>query len=278
MSQLPDRPAGPGASPERKLTPEQFEAVIRRAAELQARGTEEASPDGGVSQAELIRIGKEIGIAPQYVQRALAETVTRPGAEASLADRVFGGSVVEASRAVPGDVESVRAHLERYMVDREWLAALRRFPDRTVFQRARGFDVAKIIVVVQDAVGGASKQPQVGAGFKLKNAHRVEVAVQPLEEGFSYVTLRVDLRNYRLGFALGGVGGGGSVGLGLGAALAVAVDPAAFLLGLPVIGGAVWGFRFAQLHVLDHAQTHLESLLDCLERGEPLVRTRPGRP
>ena len=110
MSPLPDLPSPAGGSPERRLTPEQFEAVIRRAAELQASSAEDSNADGGVSQAELIRIGREIGIAPQFVQRALAETVDRPVAEASLNDRLFGGAFAEAGRAVPGSADEVAAY------------------------------------------------------------------------------------------------------------------------------------------------------------------------
>jgi hypothetical protein len=130
---------------------------------------------------------------------------------------------------------------------------------------------------VQDVVGGPSKQPQVGAGFKLRNARRVEVSVNPLEEGYSYVAIRVDLTNFRTGFAAGGVAGGGAAAVAVGAVLGIAVDPAAAVLGLPVLAGSLWGFRAMQAHYADHAQTHLEGLLDCLERGEPLVRLKPGR-
>jgi hypothetical protein len=276
VTQLPDKPRGEGGLPERRLSPEQFEAVIRRAAELQAKSADEVSPDG-ITQSELIRIGREIGISPQYVQRALAETGGPLPAEQSTAVKLFGPATVVASRSVPGHAEAVRAHLEKYLYERERLSAVRRFPDRTTYHPARGFDLHAVINVAQDALGGG-KQPRVGAGFKLKRARNLEVAVQPLEEGYSYVTLRLDLGNLRTGFATGGVIGGTAGALGVGAVLGIAVDPAAAILGLPVIAGSLWGFRAIQSHTAAHAQTHLESLLDCLERGEPLVRSRPARP
>ncbi len=101
--------------------------------------------------------------------------------------------------------------------------------------------------------------------------------MQPLEAGYSYVVLRVDLTNSRTGFATAGLvlGWGGAAGVA--ATLGIAIDPAAAVLGLPVAGGSMWGFRAVQGHIAEHAQTHLESILDCLERGERLVRARPPR-
>ncbi|MBW3630376.1 MAG: hypothetical protein KY464_13905 [Gemmatimonadetes bacterium] len=278
MNRLPDRPRPDAPVPEPRLSPEQFEAVIRRAAELQARSAEQSLDESGVSRSELVRIGREIGLSPQHVQQALAETVGSQPTDVSLKARLFGPAAASAGRAVPGAPGAVRAHLDRYLVEREWLSVMRRFADRTLYQKARGFDLARVAGLVQDVVGGASRQPQVGAGFKLRNARRVEVTVQPLEEGYSYLSISVDLSNYRTGFAAAGIGGGGAAGIGVASVLGIAVDPAAALLGVPVAGGSLLGFRALQGHCVDHAQTHVEGLLDCLERGEPLVRVRATRP
>ena len=274
MTKLPEVARGEGSVPERRLSPEQFEAVIRRAAELQARSADETSPEG-VTHAELIRIGREIGISPQHVQRALAETGGGQ-APATTTEKLFGPALVIASRSVVGSPDAVRAHLEQYLYERERLSAVRRFPDRTLYHPARGFDIGAVIVVAQDALGGG-KQPRVGAGYKLKTARSLEVVVQPLEEGYSYVTMRLDLGNNRTGFAVAGAGTGLAGALGSGAVLGIAVDPLAGLLGLPLLGLSLLGFRAIHLHGVEHARTHLESLLDCLERGEPLVRSRAAR-
>ena len=275
MTPLPDVTRGGGGPPERRLSPEQFEAVIRRAAELQAKSADETGPDG-ITQSELIRIGKEIGISPQYVQRALAEAGGGPTPPATRTEKLFGPALVVASRSVIGDADAVRAHLEQYLVDRERLAAVRRFPDRTVYHPARGFDLNAVISVAQDALGGG-KQPRVGAGFKLRSARTLEVAVRPLEEGFSYVELRLDLATRRNGFAAAGVTAGTLTAVSTATLLGIAVDPAAAILGLPFIPASLLGFRAIHVHGVNHARTHLESLLDCLERGEPLVRPRGAR-
>lgn len=273
---LPPAPRGdsaPGGLPERRLTPEQMERVIRRAVELQA-GASDRSAEEGITETELVRIGREIGVSPQYIQRALAETGA-PATTPALAERVFGPGWVRAERTVPGSAEEVAAQLDHYLTEREWLAPVRRFPGRTTYAKARGGELVRLLRVVEDVAG--TRQPPVGAGFKLKEARQTEVAVQPLEEGYAYVSVAVDLTGHRTGWATVGslVGGGGA--LTVATALGIAIDPAAALLGLPVLGGGVWGARAIQLAALNKAQTHLESILDCMERGEPLVRARGRR-
>ena len=272
-NRLPERPDPSNLPPERKLTQEQFEMVIRRAAELQARAAEDPA-GGALTETEAVRIGREIGISPQHLRRALAETGGAELAPATLVDRTLGPGWVRASRTVTGSAADVREELDRYLVGRERLAPIRRFPDRTLYARARENELIRIIQITQESLQSRKRQPLVGAGFKLRRAAQVEVVVQPLEEGFSYVTLSVDLTNLRTGMAITGASLGGSFGLAAAAVLAVAIDPAAALLGAPLLPGAMWGTRLAQVKTAVHAQTHLESILDCLERGEPLVAGR----
>lgn len=271
---VPDRPGATNLPAERRLTQEQFEMVIRRAAELQARAAEEGGSTE-LTESEAVRIGREIGIAPQHLRRALAEAIGGEETAPGLAVRIFGPGWVQASRTVPGSAAEVQRHLELYLVNREWLAPIRRFPDRTVYARARGMELHRILQITRDTLVNRKQQPMVGAGFKLRRAAKVEVVVQPLEEGYSYVTIGADLSNLRTGLAITGVSLGGSFGLAAAAVLGVAIDPAAALLGVPLLPGAMWGTRLAQVKQAVQAQTHLESILDSLERGEPLVLERP---
>lgn len=271
MSNLPDTPGG-APLPERRLTPQQLEAVIRRATELQAGVSEGA--EEGVSATELVRIGREIGLAPEFVQRALAEVGGgRPPAETGLPAQLFGIAHAAASRTVPGDAPAVTAAIERYMVEREWLMPVRRLKDRTLFEKARGVDFARVLTQAKEAFGGR-RQPMVGAGFELRSARSVDAAVQQLEPGFSHVTLAVDLGNFRAGLAAGTVLGGGGGAVGVAAILGIAVAPPAALLGLPVLAATWFGMRAIQNHMTSRAQLHLEAILDVLERGEPLLLTR----
>jgi hypothetical protein len=273
VSALPTVPNG-GDLPERKLTPQQLEAVIRRASELQAGVSDGA--DEGISATELVRIGREIGLAPEFVQRALAEVGGKELAEEGVPDKLFGVAHAATSRTVPGDAAEVTEILERYLVEREWLMPVRRLKGRTIFERARGVDLARVLTQAKEAFGG-SRQPMVGAGFELRNARSLDVTVQQLEPGFSHVALAVDLSNYRAGLAAGTVLGGGGGATAVAAILGIAVAPPAAVLGLPVLAITWWGMRAIQNHMIERAHLHLEALLDVLERGDPLLKPRRDR-
>ena len=208
-NRFPERPVPSNLPAERTLTQEQFEMVIRRAAELQARAAEDPA-GGGLTEAEAIRIGREIGISPQHLRRALAETGTTEVQAPGMATRVLGPAWVHASRTVPGGAAEVQDEINQYLVGRERLAPIRRFPDRTTYGKSRENEFVRMIQMTQEALQSRKRQPPVGAGF----------------------------------------------------------------LGAPLLPGAMWGTKMAQVKQAVHAQTHLESILDCLERGEPLVARR----
>lgn len=256
MSRLPE-PAGEKGGPlvPRRLTNEEFEVVIRRAAELQARAAE--SGEEGLTEAEAIRIGKELGLSGAYLSQALAEVRGREGGEPGLMDRMMGPGVLRASRVVAGEADVVRRRLESYLCDHEYYSVLRRLPDRVIFEPASGAFAA---------VGRAASR--AFSRSSIMRVDNLEVSVQPLEDGFSHVSLLTRLSTERAGYLAGGVLSGGAMGGMAAAALGVAVDPAAALLGLPIFGGSVWGVRWAYLYSLQRTQTQLEALLDRLEHGE----------
>jgi hypothetical protein len=272
-NRLPERPDPTRLPAERTLTQEQFEMVIRRAAELQARAAEEPG-GGGLTEAEAIRIGREIGISPSHLRRALAETSGQVATAPSTGVRLFGPDWVHASRTVPGKPGEVKDELDRYLINRERLAPIRRFAERTTYAKARGNELARIVQLARETLMSRKQQPLVGAGFQLRKAREVEVVVQPLEEGYSYVTLGADLGNMRTGLIVAGASTGGGIALATAVVLGLAVDPAAALIGAPILPGTMWGTRALQIRTAVHAQTHLESILDCLERSEPLVLER----
>jgi hypothetical protein len=257
------------------LTPQQMEAVIRRASELQAGASERA--DEGMSASEVVRIAREIGLAPEHVQRALAEVAGKEAPPEGLPGTLFGIAHAAASRTIRGNADEVSSHLEQYLTEREWLMPVRRFPDHTRYERSRGVDLARALSRAREAFGG-ERQPLVGAGFQLRDARSLDVAVQQLEPGFSHVSLAVDLSNYRAGLVAGGAAVGGGGGAVVAAMLGIAIAPPAAILGLPVLAAAWWGMRAIQNHMIGRAQLHLEALLDAMERGEPLVRRRRLNP
>ncbi len=229
--------------------------VIRRAAELQARAAE--SGDEGLTEAEAIRIGRELGLSGANLSQALAEIRGSGAGEPGLLDRVMGSAVLQASRVIAGEPEAVRRRLEGYLVDHEYYSVLRRHPDRVLFEPASG---------ALAAFGRAATR--AFSRSAILRVDNLELSVQPLEDGFSLVSLLTRLSGERAGFLVGGVLGGGALGGMAATALGIAVDPAAALLGLPLFGGGMYGMRWAYLHGAHRTQTQLEALLDRLEHGE----------
>ncbi|HET7321761.1 MAG TPA: hypothetical protein VFI96_04630, partial [Longimicrobiaceae bacterium] len=239
MSGRADRPGE--NLPERRLTNDQFELVIKRAAELQARAADQAGEEG-MSEAEVVRIGRELGLSGSALSQAIAE-VGAPAAEPhGLLDHWLGQEAATASRTVPMNADDVMRMLEEYLVEREYMSVLRRFPDHVLYSRDESLAAT---------LGRAKSQVfERTQPLKLSN---LEVAVRPLEEGYSYVTFTSRLNEPRFGFAIGGLGGGGAAGISIAAVLGIAVAPAAAILGVPVLGGFVYGMRAGYRHM--HAQT-----------------------
>ncbi|HYW08054.1 MAG TPA: hypothetical protein VE913_13920, partial [Longimicrobium sp.] len=96
MSDLPSHPPGSGP-PARRVSSTELEAVIRRATELQFARSDS---DDGLPEAEVMRIGKELGLEPAHVRRAIAEVRGVPVAETGVLARVMGPETIRASRIV----------------------------------------------------------------------------------------------------------------------------------------------------------------------------------
>jgi len=263
---LPERPPSTeGALVPRPLSNEQFEMVIRRAAELQARSLEDAGASG-VSEEEVLRIGRELGLSAQNLHRALAEVRTQRVEESGGLVRFMGPATVSASRSVPGSAPEVKRRLEDHLLSREYLTVFRRLPDRTIYKRAGGI-VAAI---------GRTTSGWFGSAPQLLKLEALEVAVEPLEEGFSYVTLCTDLQRKRTEYVAGAAVSAGAAGGVTGLALATIFAPPLGLVGLPVMAGVYYGVRWGYSTEVREIETQLAALLDRLEHGE-LPARRPSR-
>lgn len=254
---LPAHPGGASGLPSRRLSTQELEAVIRRAHELQlARDDREE----GLSEAEVLQIGRELGLSVGHVRQALAEvSAPRQAAERGAVARVMGPSHLSASRAVPGEAGRVREQIERYLLEVECMVIARRHPDRTAYERGRGLGPA-----FRRAVGRANTKSRY-APFKLE---MVEVSVQPLEAGYALVTAGVDLRGARTGLFAAGATVGGVGSAALATFLGIAVDPLAALLALPVLPAGVAGMRAVYGGVTSTTAQQLESFLDRVQHGE----------
>lgn len=242
--------------PEPPLSNRDFELVIRRAAELQARESESAGQEG-MSRLEVVRIGRELGLSTKHLHQALAEVASGEQSESGLLARLFGPLQVRAGRSVAGEMEQVAQTLERYLVEREFLTVVRRFPGRVLLTRASGIGAA---------VGRATSQ--LFGRSPLLKVTKLEFSVQPLEEGFAYVALATALTEQRTAAAAGSFLGGGSGAAFIGAALGIAIAPPAALIALPVLGGAVYGGHLYYENVTRKIEQQFESLLDRLQHGE----------
>jgi hypothetical protein len=270
MSDSPRPPSSGSGLPARRLGTEQIEAVVRRAIELQ---THEADTTGaaGVSDEELVRIGGELGIAPAHMRRALAEVTAHPTPEPG--GGLLGPARTTASRAVPGNADAVRHHIEKYLLDSEYLAVLRRLPDRTIYEKSGGFHVemARVMDKTRIVVSGHKPGRRIGAGFDLRTATGVEVSVTQMEDDTSWVTLTIDLSSQRTAYWFGINGGAGVGAFIAGLSAATVFAPPAALVALPIMAASAWGTRVTYRALVKRARLQLEALLDHLERGESLL-------
>lgn len=234
-----------------------MEAVIRRAVELQAGA---ADAGDGITEAEVLRIGRELGLPDRHMQQALAEVRTGSAAERGMLASVIGPSQVRVGRLVSLDAERAGRDLERYFLECEYMSVQRRRPGWTVYERAGGM---------------AASMGRATSSVRRVNAAILEVAIDPLAPGQSSVMLAARIAGARAGFATGAFLGGGGGAVSVGVAAAIAVAPPAALLGLPVFAATLWAMRQGFEQLVERTGTRLESVLDRLESGE-LVPRRSG--
>ncbi|HSU16289.1 hypothetical protein [Longimicrobium sp.] len=255
---MSDQHPVPGGSnlPARKLSSTELEAVIKRAVELQtARETEMTD---GLSDAEVVRIGKELGIEQHLVRRAISEVRSRPPEEHGLTAAMMGPGIVRAARTIRRPAVELGIFLEKYLLEAEFMVVERRFPDRTRYVRAQGIGAA-----VGRTLG------KVGSRVAPLDLQTVDVGVALADEDSSVVTLQVDLSTGRTWGAVGGLLGGTAGGGGL--ALAVLATTAPHILalaGVGVLAAGVFGSRGIYRIVARTIHNKLEAFLDRLEHGE----------
>jgi hypothetical protein len=256
-----------GNLPARRLSSQQLEAVIRRAVELQTAAS--GPPDEGISEAEVVRIGQELGLDPGAVRRAIGELRGGAPEERGALVRAMGPRLAYASRTVRRPAAEVRALLEAYLCRCEFMLVQRRFADRTRFVRDTGF-----------AAGMGRFTRSFGRQQQPLDVKLVDVSVEPLDDASCLVGLSVDFGVVRTGLAAGGALGGGGAAAGIAAAVLATplVDPLA-LLGFPVLAVSWLGMRGIYRLARRGTQEKLESFLDRLEHGEVKVPTgRAGDP
>ncbi|NIR44687.1 MAG: hypothetical protein GWN99_10315 [Gemmatimonadetes bacterium] len=252
-----------------RLSREELEIVIRRAAEIEDRYGAQA-PD--LSEDDVIRIAGEVGLSETSVRRALAEHRAAAGSETLLvergwASRLCGPALIAATRRIPESAGEVTRALRDHFRSNEGLRPVRQLKTGSLWEPESGM-VASILRSVD----------VLGRGYQLaKKARAVEMRVIPLSEEECQVTLVADLGNERAGWFWGlGMGGGGSA---VAAASVFIVGlpslPAVAAVGTPVFLAASVGLaRSGYGRSVEKMNLVLNGILDRLEHGEALEAPR----
>lgn len=249
---------------QRRVSREQFDAVLRRASELAAQDT--GHDEGTLSEAELLRIAGEVGLPEHHVRRALTELEYAPATK-SVLDRLMGPAEVVVGRVVPGAPDELADRIDEFLVGGRLLQRLRRSP--TVLQFRPSVDW--VSQFARAASGTARK-------YFVASARSVKVTFEAAGDGSTKVVFAVD-PGIRSDHVLGAIAWGGTAALAsaFGAGVAIAtVGPveAAIMGGTAVAGGVSWAATgvAARAHRRKHAhvQAEIEGILDQLERGEAL--------
>lgn len=245
----------------RSLTRRDFDAVIRRAAELAE--SDSGVAEGSLSEGELFRIAGEVGLPEAHVRRALAEV--RSGAsEGGPVDRLFGPAVVRASRVVPGAPDAIARSLDEFFVASQLLQPVRRTSELLQYRP-----------VIDWASQLARAASLTSRKYYVASAKSVEVHLERVDGERTLVEFSVDpgTRGEQVaGAVLGGGASGTAVGFVAGA-FVTSVAPLAVGIGAGVVVGfAAWsGIALAVGHghrkkVMD-VRDEVEGILDALEQG-----------
>lgn len=250
--------------PGRGLTRKEFDQVIRRAAEL---ATSEAD-DGerALTEGEVLRIAGEVGLGEGHVRRALTELRSGQISRGPLS-RIFGPSLVSASRVVPGTPRELAVKCDDFFVASQLLQAVRRGPSRLQYRPS-----------VDWASQLARAASFTSRKYYVASAQSVEVRLEEVDEGRTLVELTVDpgtRSEYLWGAGLGG--GAAAVGVAVGGSFLLATMlplVVAFTLGVPLgVGlgaGITWQAGKGHKEKLLEVQAEVEGILDRLELGESL--------
>ena len=249
----------PGTS----LTRREFDAVIRRAAELSSA---DGAGDGSLSEVEGFRIAGEVGLSSEHVRQALTD-VRAEGLDVGVVDRIFGPLYVRAARVVPGTSWDLTAKIDEFLAGSQLLQSVRRTSELLLYRPS--VDWASQIA---RAASFTSRK------YYLASAKSVEVHVTSLENDRSRIEFVVDPGTRDESIIGTGIGGG-SAGLAAGSLAGwglAALTPVGLAVGVGVVLGTGIATGITYLAGASHkkklgeVQMEIEGVLDTLERGESL--------
>ena len=259
------------------LTRRDFDKVMRRAAELAA--TDSGSAEDAFSDAEVVRIGGEVGLPERHVRRALAERRAYGGGGRagwwSTGKRVlFLRDEVEASRAIDRPRARIRRELDDFMVGGQLLQRVRRKDDLLQYRPA------------VDWVSRVARAASFRSGqHYVASSRLVEVRLERSGAGSTVVDIRVDpgiAVNYRNWWLLATCTIGAVAGVGVG----LSMPPSLFAAGAVLAAGVTVSLMSSMLVTLlggpgfrrrvADVQSEVESVLDGLETENGLEPPPPA--
>lgn len=259
------------SSPQR-LDRAALDRVLQRAAEMQLG---EAEVGEGLTEREVLDLGRQVGIPAKFLQQAMLEERSRVALSrpATLLDAWVGPAEVTAQRVIQGDREAIERGLLQWMEKHELVSLQRQQPGRISWERLGGMAAA--------LKRGTSVFSAQTTRFMLARAELVTATITPLEDGYLHVALSATLKETRGGF-LGGAASITSVGLA-GTIILVTLGAMALVAPVPLIGAAGAGYAVLRRYppVARRVQLGLERILDFAERGavkpaHQLPRRQPG--
>ena len=237
-----------------------LERVLSRAAELQGKQTDE--PVGALSDDQIVDLGREVGLTPDVLRRAIAEErANLPMPEVrGAAGAWFGGETIVAARVVPGSPAVALDGLDKLFRGELPFDVKRRFPDGGQWEPKRGF---------LDTMKSQLSGPNLGSSLRIAN--EVTASVVPVDANQSHVRLTATLASVRsLAWNTSVVIGSFSTIAAVVLAGVIALNP---LFVIPpiaaVAGGSLFGVRRGYHQNAARVATALEQVLDRLEFGPP---------
>ena len=241
------------------LTRSALERVLARAAELHAADSDSDEP-GAISEAQLLDLGKEVGLSSDSLRQALAEeraSAVLPDERGVLAV-LMDVATVTAARTVRGTPAAVLAAVDTWMQRSEALQVKRRFTDQLVWESRRD-----IFASLRRALRLGGRGYDLALGGDVSG---IAAAVGPERTHVRLVANFVAVRTQRLSLAVG-------------LAIALLLTGAPLLaIGVPPLLAAIPPLLFATLALsvtrrqyratVRRAQVALEQALDRLEFGD----------
>jgi hypothetical protein len=243
--------------PGNAITRAALDRVLARAAQLQG-ATGEGDDAGTMTEAQIIELGKEVGLSSAAVRQAIAEERSRTilPEETGIVAKLSGGAVASAARTVPGSAAAVLGALDGWMQRNEGLEIKRRFADQLVWEARRDFfSTFRRALTVS------------GSGLELAAADDVTAIVADVTPGQSHTRIVANFRSTRNQKLTKGFLVGVLLSLIVGAPLAsININPVlamlpAVLVALTSLFVSWRGYE----RLVSRAQVSIEQALDRLE-------------